>query len=242
MNVLIFGASSDVAKELARQYAQQNNEVTLLGTGVDRLEPFKSDLKVRNNSDINLVEFDILQHKAADEHINLLIAQSEISIMLIGYLGDQDKADENDDELARIINLNYTKVVEVINLIQRIYVNKKAGVIAGVSSVAGDRGKQSNFAYGSAKAGLSIYLDGLRNRLYSKGVHVVTIKPGFMATRMTKDMDLPKKLTASPDQAAKTIISAISNRKNKVYVNWMWKYIMIIIKAIPEPIFKKMKM
>ncbi len=242
MNVLIFGATSDVAKELARQYSQQNANVTLLGIETQLLGPFQSDIEIRNKVKIDLVEFDILKHNNSDENIKKLISQSDISIILIGYLGNQDKAEKNDDEFARIINLNYSKVIELINLIQRIYVSKKAGIIAGVSSVAGDRGKQSNFVYGSAKAGLSIYLDGLRNRLYTKGVHVVTIKPGFMATKMTKDMDLPKMLTASPNEAAKTIMNAISKRKNKVFINWMWKYIMIIIKAIPEPIFKKMKM
>ncbi len=242
MNILIFGASSDISKELARQYAQQNDNVTLLGTGVQRLEPLKLDIEIRNKVKVDLFEFDILKYNNSNEKIKKLINQSDISIMLIGYLGNQNEADENDDELARIVNLNYFKVIEVLNLIQRTYVSKQTGIIAGVSSVAGDRGKQSNFAYGSAKAGLSVYLDGLRNRLYPKGVHVVTIKPGFMATKMTKDLNLPKILTASPQKAAKTIIKAIAKRKNKVFVNWMWKYIMIIIRAIPEPVFKKMKM
>ncbi len=242
MHVLIFGATSDIAQELAKQYAQRKADVTLLGIDTSLLAPFKSDLEIRYNVKVQLVEFDILNYSAPDVSLINLIDSSDVSIMLIGYLGNQNKADENDNELLRIINLNYAKVVEVINQIQRIYVNKKSGLIAGVSSVAGDRGKQSNFAYGSAKAGLSVYLDGLRNRLYPKGIHVLTIKPGFMATKMTENMDLPKPLTASPKVAAKVIINAIDKKKNKIYINWIWKYLMMVIKTIPEPIFKKMKM
>jgi short-subunit dehydrogenase len=242
MHVLIFGATSDIAQELAKQYAQRKADVTLLGIDTAMLAPFKADLEIRYSVKIKLVEFDILNYSAPDVSLISLIDSSDVSIMLIGYLGDQDKADENDNELLRIINLNYVKVVEVISQIQRIYVNKKSGLIAGVSSVAGDRGKQSNFAYGSAKAGLSVYLDGLRNRLYPKGIHVLTIKPGFMATKMTEHMDLPKPLTASPKAAAKAIINAIDKKKNKIYINWIWKYLMMVIKTIPEPVFKKMKM
>lgn len=242
MHVLIFGATSDIAQELAKQYAQRKTDVTLLGIDTTLLDPFKADLEIRYNVKVQLVEFDILNYRSPNEALISLIDSSDISIMLIGYLGDQDKADENDNELLRIINLNYVKVVEVINQIQRIYVNKKSGLIAGVSSVAGDRGKQSNFAYGSAKAGLSVYLDGLRNRLFPKGIHVLTIKPGFMATKMTEHMDLPKPLTASPKVAAKAIINAIDKKKNKIYINWIWKYLMMVIKTIPEPVFKKMKM
>jgi short-subunit dehydrogenase len=220
MHVLIFGATSDIAQELAKQYAQRKADVTLLGIDTAMLAPFKADLEIRYSVKIKLVEFDILNYSAPDVSLISLIDSSDVSIMLIGYLGDQDKADENDNELLRIINLNYVKV----------------------SSVAGDRGKQSNFAYGSAKAGLSVYLDGLRNRLYPKGIHVLTIKPGFMATKMTEHMDLPKPLTASPKAAAKAIINAIDKKKNKIYINWIWKYLMMVIKTIPEPVFKKMKM
>jgi decaprenylphospho-beta-D-erythro-pentofuranosid-2-ulose 2-reductase len=240
MHILIFGATSDVAQELATQYVKKGDEVSLLGIDTVSLQPFQSDLQIRYNGKINLIEFDIL--KSPDQTLLKLIQNSDISIMLIGYLGDQDKAEQNEDELLRIINLNYSKVIEVINQIQRIYVTKKQGVIAGISSVAGDRGKQSNYAYGSAKAGLSVYLDGLRNRLYPKGVHVVTIKPGFMATKMTQHMSLPKVLTASPQAAAKQIIRAVQTKKNKVYILPVWRYISLVLQMVPDSIFKKLRM
>lgn len=242
MHILIFGATSDVAKELAKQYVQKQYEVTLLGIDTSQLHAFRSDLEVRYQAKVGLVEFNILQYQSPDEKLKGLIESSDVCLMLIGYLGEQSLADENDAELLRIMQLNYVKVVEVLNQVQRIYTAKGSGIIAGVSSVAGDRGKQSNFVYGSAKAGLSIYLDGLRNRLYPKGVHVLTVKPGFMATQMTAHMDLPKPLTASPFAAAKAIIHAIDKRKNKIYITWTWRYLMMIIRMIPESIFKKMKM
>ncbi len=240
MHILIFGATSDVAQELATQYVKKGDEVSLLGIDTVSLQPFQSDLQIRYNGKINLIEFDIL--KSPDQTLLKLIQNSDVSIMLIGYLGDQDKAEQNEDELLRIINLNYSKVIEVINQIQRIYVTKKQGVIAGISSVAGDRGKQSNYAYGSAKAGLSVYLDGLRNRLYPQGVHVVTIKPGFMATKMTQHMSLPKVLTASPQAAAKQIIQAVRTKKNKVYILPVWRYISLVLQMVPDSIFKKLRM
>lgn len=242
MHILIFGATSDIARELAKQYLQQQHEVTLLGIDIENLGPLKSDLEIRFGAKCNIVEFNILKYRSPNESLSAIIQNSDITIMLIGYLGDQDTSDANDEELMRIINLNYAKVVEVINEIQRIYTAKGSGTIAGISSVAGDRGKQSNFAYGSAKAGLSVYLDGLRNRLYSKGVHVVTIKPGFMATKMTEHMNLPKLLTASPPTAANQIVRAIRTKKNTVYINPIWRYISIILQLIPDAIFKKLRM
>lgn len=242
MHILIFGATSDVAQELAKLYIQKGDEVTLLGIETQSLKPYQSDLQVRYNKDVNIVEFDILKYKSPDSKLIELIQSSDIAIILIGYLGNQDLADQDDEELNRIVILNYSKVIEVINQIQRIYVEKKSGVIAGISSVAGDRGKQSNYAYGSAKAGLSVYLDGLRNRLYPKGVHVVTIKPGFMATKMTQHLSLPKFLTASPQAAAKQIVRAVQTKRNKVYIIPVWRYISLVLQLVPDSIFKKLRM
>ena len=116
------------------------------------------------------------------------------------------------------------------------------GTIVGISSVAGDRGRQSNYIYGSAKAAFTAYLSGLRNDMYHKGVHVLTVKPGFVATRMTEHLDLPGPITAQPDEVADKIIKGIEKKKNIIYVRWMWRYIMLIITLIPEFIFKRLKM
>ena len=115
-----------------------------------------------------------------------------------------------------------------------------SGLIIGISSVAGDRGRATNFIYGSAKAGFTAYLSGLRNRLYNEKLHVLTVKPGFMYTRMTQNLQLPTLLTATVDQVATSIYAAGLAKKNIIYVKWFWRYLMVIITTIPEFIFKKL--
>ena len=130
--------------------------------------------------------------------------------------------------------------MSIFNIIAADFEQRKSGFICGISSVAGDRGRKANFIYGAAKAALTTYLSGLRNNLYSSGVHVLTIKPGFVATKMTEGMDLPEKLTASPEQVANAIFKAQKSKKNVVYTIWIWRWVMLIIRNIPEWQFKKM--
>jgi short-subunit dehydrogenase len=118
----------------------------------------------------------------------------------------------------------------------------KKGTIVGISSVAGERGRQSNFMYGSAKAGFTAYLSGLRNRMFRENVHVVTVLPGFVYTRMTENLKLPKPLTAEPSEIGEAVYSASINKKDIIYVRWFWRWIMMIIKMVPEFIFKKLKL
>src|SRR5690606_97752 len=140
-------------------------------------------------------------------------------------------------ETLRTINTNYTGAVSILNIIAADYALQKKGCIVGISSVAGERGRQSNYIYGSAKAGFTAYLSGLRNKFYDKGVHVVTVLPGFVHTKMTENLDLPKLLTAQPEDVARSIYTAVQKKKNIIYVKWFWRWIMCIIKLIPEPIF-----
>jgi short-subunit dehydrogenase len=130
----------------------------------------------------------------------------------------------------------------MLNLLSRAFVKRGSGTIVGISSVAGDRGRKSNYIYGSAKAGFTAYLSGLRNELFHSGVHVVSVLPGFVNTNMTAGLKLPPLITAQPEEVASAIYQAIRKKKNVVYVKWMWRYIMCIIKSIPEFIFKKMKL
>jgi short-subunit dehydrogenase len=127
-------------------------------------------------------------------------------------------------------------------VVANAYEAMKAGMIVGISSVAGERGRQSNYIYGSAKAGFTAYLSGLRNRLFRSGVHVMSVQPGFVNTRMTQHLTLPPLLTAQPEQVADAVFKAVQRKKNVLFVKWPWKYIMLIIKSIPESIFKKLKL
>ena len=161
-------------------------------------------------------------------------------ISAVGYLGDQEKAQTNFEEAKKIIDTNYTGIVSLFNIIANDFEQRRSGFIVGISSVAGDRGRKSNYIYGSAKAALTAYLSGLRNRLYDAQVNVLTVKPGFVATSMTAGMDLPEKLTAQPEEVAKDIYEAQQKGKNVLYTKWIWRWVMLIICNIPEFQFKKM--
>jgi len=141
-----------------------------------------------------------------------------------------------------IVEINYSKLIVLLNHFAQKLELKGKGTIICLSSVAGERGRQSNFIYGSAKAGLTAYIAGLRNYLFHKGIHVMTVIPGFMDTQMTVEMETPKVLTSTPKQAANIIYKAYRKKKNTVYVTFLWWGIMLMIRNIPEFIFKKMKM
>ena len=238
--VLIIGAKSDIAKACAREYAKHGYDLYLVARDVEELTDFAKDVITRTQRDVRLVELDILDFESHQAFYDTLEEKPLGVISAVGYLGDQQKAQTDFNEAKRIIDTNYTGVVSLFNIIANDFEARRSGFMVGISSVAGDRGRKSNYIYGSAKAALTAYLSGLRNRLYDAQVHVLTVKPGFVATKMTEDMDLPEKLTAQPDAVAEDIFQAQQQGKNILYTKWVWKYIMMIIKLIPEWKFKGM--
>ncbi|RAW01346.1 SDR family oxidoreductase [Pseudochryseolinea flava] len=240
--VLILGASSDIAKAAARQYARKGATIFLAGRNEEALTGFSKDLSIRHNVIAKFVRFDADDVKSHASFYKGISPVPDVVICAFGYLGDQAVAQNNWDECNRIIQANYTGAVSILNLVANDMETRKSGVIIGVSSVAGDRGRQSNYIYGSAKAGFTSYLSGLRNRLFKSGVHVVTVKPGFVDTKMTNGLKLPAPLTAQPDQVASKMINAADKKKNEIYVLWMWRWVMLIIKSVPEGVFKKLKL
>lgn len=241
-NVLILGANSDMAIALAKLYVSKKYHVTLASRGLSDLQILKNDMEIRYNSSVNVVQFDACDFSSHKSFFDRLLPKPDITVCFFGYLGDQKVAEVNWEESRRIIDTNYTGAVSILNLIALSYELQKSGTIVGVSSVAGDRGRQSNYIYGSAKAGFTAYLSGMRNRLFHSNVHVMTVKPGFVNTKMTDGLNTPKPLTAQPEQVAKAIFNGINNKKNVIYVLGMWRFIMLIIVLIPEFIFKKLKM
>ena len=238
--ILIVGANSDIAKACAREYAKNGYDLYLALRDKDRLLDFKKDVEVRTGRRVKLLELDILDFDSHQNFYDSLDNKPLGVIVAVGYLGNQRVAQKDFKEAKRIIDTNYTGVVSLLNIVANDFEKRRSGFIVGISSVAGDRGRESNYIYGSAKSALSTYLSGLRNRLYKSQVQVVTVKPGFVDTKMTKDLDLPPKLTAKPDEVAQDIFNAQQNGKDIVYTKWIWRYIMMIIKAIPEWQFKKM--
>ena len=238
--VLIIGAKSDIAKATAREYAKHGYDLYLAARNSEELEEFAKDIITRTQRTVNLVELDILDYKSHQAFYSNLDEKPLGVISAIGYLGEQEKAQSDFNEAQQIMDTNYTGVVSLFNIIADDFEKRRSGFIVGISSVAGDRGRKSNYIYGSAKAALTAYLSGLRNRLYDAQVHVLTVKPGFVATKMTEDMDLPEKLTAQPEEVAEDIYKAQQKGKSVIYTKWIWRWVMLIIRNIPEFQFKKM--
>lgn len=237
--VLIIGASSDIAGAVAREYAKHGYDLFLAARRPEELGAFGNDISIRYGKNARPVYFDALDYKSHQAFYDALDPKPEGVVCAVGYLGDQDKAQQDFTETDRIIQTNYTGCVSILNIIANDFEQRKSGFIVGISSVAGDRGRKKNYIYGSAKAAFTAYLSGLRNRLYEAGVQVLTVKPGFVDTKMIKGMDTPQKLTAQPEEVARDIYKAQSSGQDVLYTTWVWRYIMAIINAIPESVFKK---
>jgi decaprenylphospho-beta-D-erythro-pentofuranosid-2-ulose 2-reductase len=238
--VLIVGAASDIGRAIAVEYAKAGASLILAARDVRRLEADAKDLFYRYKSEVRLIEFDILDEAERDALVGGTTEIPGTVISVVGVLGEEATAWSSPAAASYIMQVNYVAP----SLLLGAFANRMAKVpgacIIGISSVAGDRGRKKNYTYGSAKAGFTAFLSGLRNRFGSSNLHVLTVKPGFAATRMTEGMALPSFLTASPQQVAQAIIRAHLNKKDVLYVLGVWRWIMLIIRAVPERVFKKM--
>lgn len=238
--VLIVGAKSDIAKATARKYAKNGYDLYLAARQSDSLEDLANDIKIRSDVDVQLKEFDIADFNSHEEFYNSLEPKPLGVIVVAGYMAEQKECESDFTKTLNTINVNYTGAVSLLNIVANDMEQNKNGFIVGVSSVAGDRGRKANYIYGSSKAAFTAYLSGLRNRLHESGVKVLTVKPGFVATKMTAGMDLPAKLTAQPEEVASDIFNAQQKGKDVLYTKGIWRVIMMIIKMIPEWKFKGM--
>ena len=241
--MIVLGSTSEVAQafvEKALQEGEKYERIYLFTSNKEATERFAKHIDVKFLQQSEIIELDLTKdiNYFDFDHVN-----SNVLFCATGYLGESTENGLYDNKnTERIIDINYSKLVPVMNYFAQKFESKRSGTIIGLSSVAGDRGRQSNFIYGSAKAAFTAYLSGLRNYLFEKKVHVLTVKPGFMATKMTEGLPLNPKLTATPKQAAECIYSAFKKQKNVAYVLPIWGVIMLIIRNIPEFIFKKLKL
>lgn len=240
--VLIVGATSDIARELGHVYGKAGYDLVLAARKSERLKNDQSDFQIRYTIKTELLELDVTDYDSHAPALASVLGDCEGVLLVAGYLGDHEKAKSDWDESQQILATNFNGAVSILNIVAQHFEARQSGWITGISSVAGDRGRASNYYYGSAKAGLTAYLSGLRNRLQAVGVHVLTVKPGFVATKMTEGLPLPKPLTASARQVALASFKAQKKEKNVLYTIWPWFWIMFIIKHIPEGIFKKLKL
>ncbi len=239
-NVLILGGCSDIAVALARIYAVKGCAITMAARALQKLDPILSDLKVRSKVNHKGVQFDALDFDSHQTFYDDLEDKPDIVICAFGYLGDHEKATTDFKEARQIIDANYTGAVSILNIVAQDFKERVTGTIIGISSVAGDRGRRQNYFYASAKAGFTAYLSSLRNNMVEAGVHVMTVKPGFVDTAMTQGLKLPPIITGKPATVAKDIYSAAKKKRNVIYTKWIWRWIMFIIIHIPEAVFKKL--
>lgn len=237
--ILILGAKSGIGIAVAHEYAKHGYNIYLAGRNTEIIENDVADLKIRYKVEAQAFEFDVLNYDSHEEFYNQLDPKPFGIIMVLGYLGDHERALKDFSESTRILETNFNGCVYFINIVSNDLEQRKEGFIIGISSIAGDRGKKRNYLYGSAKAGFTVYLSGLRNRLYGSGVHVLTVKPGYVNTKMIEGKNLPSIITGEPESVARDIFKAQRRGKNVLYTRWYWKWIMLIIKNIPERIFKK---
>jgi decaprenylphospho-beta-D-erythro-pentofuranosid-2-ulose 2-reductase len=234
-NVIILGATSAIVHEVAKSYLSEN--LLLVAKDSTKLDTFASDLEVRGAKSISkkICDFNSSEHiKALCQHLESL-ASIDLLIIAHGLLhGNESPL----DAAQTMMQVNFFSVVQILTQLEPKLLSEARGVVAVISSVAGDRGRKKNVLYGAAKGGLNIYLAGLRSRWADKGVHVLTIKPGFVDTPMTAGL---KKglLFAKPNSVARDIVRAIDKKRDVLYTPWFWILIMTIICLIPERIIKR---
>ncbi len=237
LSVLIVGATSGIARAIAAVYAARGAALVLAGRDGKALEQDADDLRVRYKAVVKTRLFDAMDRATQATLLDNL--HVSVAVLCHGVMIDNDTARSSPDAHRSMIEVNYTSYALLLEQLADQMQRQGGGVIGVVSSVAGDRGRGSNYCYGATKAALTAYADGLRGRLYNTGVHVVTIKPGPTATPMTAGLAHQSKM-ANPVSVAKQIIRAMDQRKNILYTPGKWRLIMAVIRAIPEQVFKRM--
>lgn len=241
--VVVVGANSAIGRALALRFAA-NGPVILAGRDAKEIETVAADIRIRTRSAVATVAYDALTTDAAAFFARCQeLAHGEMDGIVVchGLMDENDRAKQDPHALARLVSVNFISPAAILTAASAYFEQRRQGFLVGVGSVAGDRGRQSNYPYGAAKAGFAVWLDGLRHRLYPAGVTVVTVKPGFVDTAMT--WGLPGLfLVASPERVARDVERAVRRRRAVVYTPWFWWAILTIIRAVPRPIFLKTKL
>lgn len=244
MNIFIAGATSAIAIETARHFAGEGASFFLVARNTERLAAVRDDLIARGSLRVEFISADLTvssRHTELIESARTKLGAIDLFFLAYGILGDQSLAEHSPAEADRILTANFTSAVSLLTVAAESMIPQNSGTIAVIGSVAGDRGKRSNYVYGAAKAGLETFLEGLRARLYQKNITVVLLKPGFVDTPMTRD--IPKNvLFTSAEKAGALIHKAIKNRTEIAYVPGYWRFIMTAISSIPNTLFKRMKL
>jgi short-subunit dehydrogenase len=243
--ILIIGANSSIASACARVWAKEQCEFFIVARDSTRLDQTAADLRALGAKSVVTHAMDAT---AIEEHSKMLSAcvaslrQIDIALIAHGTLPNQSDCEKDISLMLSEINTNGISVIALMALLANQLETQRTGTLAVISSVAGDRGRPSNYVYGAAKAAVSTFAAGLRARLFKVGVHLIDIKPGFVDTPMTKELGLPAALVASPEKVAHLITEGITAKRNVIYTPGFWRLILLVIKAIPEFVFKRLKL
>ena len=241
---IIIGATSAIAQETAKCFAESGGDLFLVGRAPAKLDAVRNDLGARGNGRVDTYVLDIAEFRQHPAMLHAaLAALGRVDFVLIahGTLPDQAECERNVEATREAFEVNSFSTISLLTLLANLLEEQGHGCIAVITSVAGDRGRGSNYVYGAAKGAVAIFLQGLRNRLHPAGVSVVTVKPGFVDTPMTAA--LPKNaLFASPETVGRRVYDAMLAGRDVAYVPWFWRPIMATLRQIPEPLFKRLKL
>lgn len=242
--VLVVGARSDIARAIARNYAGSGCELILAARSPDALAGDVADLKLRYGTAARAVAFDVLDTAQHGAFLDSLGELPDTMVCVVGLMGDQTQSEHDVAAADLVMRTNYAGPALLFAEVANRMVARGFGQLVGVSSVAGERGRARNYVYGSAKAGFTAYLSGLRQRLAQAGskVRVMTVLPGFVRTSALADMETPGLLTAEPEEVAAAIRKAEAKGRERIYVRPIWRLVMAVIRSLPEPVFKKVKL
>lgn len=239
--VAIFGATSAIAQAATRIWASRGCALFLCGRDPEKLEAMAADLRIRGAEvttyRADLDELD--QHPVIFQQVISQLPNLDSVLFAHGILGDANRSRADWDHAFQVLHTNFMSIASLATLFANHFEALKSGCMAVISSVAGDRGRQSNYVYGASKAGLDAFFSGLRNRLHQANVQVITIKPGFVATPMTAHLKQGP-LFADPEKVGKGVVRAMDRGRSVVYLPWFWWPIMLIIRSLPESIFKRL--
>lgn len=238
---IIVGATSAIARAFARTCAARGAELLLLGRDMPELKRIAIDCELRGAASAKAVAFDARKPEKFETIIDdaALTSGTLSAAVFVGSMPEQSAIDADPSLIDGVVQDSFTGPARLLQLLAPVLEERGSGTIIGVGSVAGDRGRIGNYVYGAAKAGFATYLSGLRNRLGRAGAHVVTVKPGFVDTAMTWGIE-GMFLVASPEDIANSLMKAADKKRNVIYTPFFWRYIMLIIRHIPEFIFKKL--
>lgn len=238
---IILGATSSMARAFARKLAEEGATLYLAGRDMADLEASAGDCKARGAVNAHAVLFDARKPETFTPILEAMAGEEGMlnAAVFVGSMPDQADIDADPALIDGTVTDSFTGPARFLQGLAPLMEERGGGTVVGIGSVAGDRGRIGNYVYGAAKAGFHTYLSGLRNRLTRSGGHVVTVKPGFVDTAMTWGIE-GMFLVASPDQVAGDLLKAVRKKKNVIYTPFFWRYIMLIIRSVPEPIFKKL--